>query len=118
MLPSRICALSRVDLTMVPKLRRIRIRADALGQGLPSRDLMVSPQHRVLVRSAIAQRLFGTNESLVAARQLTALEGGDEVAEKSVAYDHIVFACHEIVFSKDAQTEPLYTGPQAMKSLC
>lgn len=110
-------ALDRVDLTMVPKLRPIRIRAGALGQDLPSRDLMVSPQHRVLVRSAIAQRMFGTTEVLVAARQLTALDGVDEVAVDSVQYYHILFARHEIVFSNDAQTESLYTGPQAMKSL-
>lgn len=110
-------ALDRVDLAMVPKLRPIRIRAGALGQGLPSHDLMVSPQHRVLVRSAIAQRMFGTTEVLVAARQLTSLEGIDEVAVESVEYYHILFARHEIVFSNDAQTESLYTGPQALKSL-
>ncbi|WP_405403640.1 Hint domain-containing protein [Paracoccus sp. Ld10] len=109
--------LDRVDLVMAPKLRPVRIRAGALGQGVPSRDLMVSPQHRVLVRSAIAQRMFGTTEVLVAARQLTALDGVDEVAVDTVSYYHILFARHEIVFSNDAQTESLYTGPQAMKSL-
>ena len=31
----------------------------ALGAGVPARDLVVSPQHRVLLRSGIARRMFG-----------------------------------------------------------
>lgn len=110
-------ALDRVDLALAPRLRPIRIRAGALGDGLPVCDLMVSPQHRVLVRSAIARRMFGAAEVLVAARQLTALDGIDEVAVDSVRYFHFLFDRHEIVFSNGAETESLYTGPQALKAL-
>ena len=53
--------------------RPIRIRAGTLGNGLPEADLIVSPQHRVLVRSGIARTLFGADEVLVAAKQLLAL---------------------------------------------
>ena len=47
----------------------------ALGNGLPRRDLLVSRQHRMLVRSSIAGRMFGDKEVLVAAHHLTALPG-------------------------------------------
>ena len=53
----------------------IRIGAGALGAGLPERDLMVSPQHRVMVRSDLARELSGQDEVLVAAKHLLAVEG-------------------------------------------
>ncbi|MBK4215504.1 Hint domain-containing protein [Paracoccus caeni] len=99
-------------------LRPILIAAGALGEGLPVADLRVSPQHRVLVRSAIARRMFGAEEVLVAAKHLVGLPGieVDRVAD-SVTYLHILFDRHEIVFSNGAPTESLFTGPEAMKSV-
>lgn len=110
--------LDAAQLAAAPKLRPIRISAGALGAGLPARDLVVSPQHRVLVRSAIAQKMFGAPEVLVAARQLCQIEGID-IAEdvESVDYVHMLFDRHEIVLSNGAETESLYTGPEALKSV-
>lgn len=101
-----------------PKLRPIRIRAGALGANTPSSDLIVSPQHRILVRSKIARKMFGADEVLVAAKQLVVLDGID-VAEdmESVEYFHILFDRHEVVFSNGAETESLYTGPEALKAV-
>lgn len=50
--------LSGSSLARHSRLRPIRIRAGALGPATPARDLLVSPQHRVLVRSNIAMRMF------------------------------------------------------------
>lgn len=103
------------DLQRAPNLRPIRIRAGALGRGVPQTDLLVSPQHRVLLRSKIAERMFGTREVLVAAKQLLQVEGIDiatDVAE--VTYLHMLFDRHEVVVSNGAETETLYTGPQAL----
>lgn len=110
--------LSAADLRDNPGQRPIRISAGALGPQVPSLDLLVSPQHRVLVRSKIAQRMFGTDEVLVAAKQLVMTDGID-VAEDlaQVEYFHILFDQHEIVNSNGAATESLYTGPEALKSL-
>ncbi len=110
-------ALDKVDLALAPKLRPIRIRAGALGANTPASDLMVSPQHRILIRSSIAQRMFGADEVLIAARQLTGLDGIDEVVVEAVEYFHILFDRHEIVVSNGAETESLFTGPEAMKAL-
>lgn len=101
-----------------PQLRAIRIRAGSLGNGAPTQDLLVSPQHRVLVRSKIAQRMFGTNEVLVAAKQLLLLDGIDVADDlREVEYYHILFDDHQVVISNGAETESLYTGPQALKSV-
>ncbi|WP_378941716.1 Hint domain-containing protein [Paracoccus sp. R86501] len=107
-----------VDLAAMPRMRPVRISAGALGGGLPTADLLVSPQHRVLVRSAIAQQMFGTTEVLVAAKQLIALDG-IALAEDldQVGYTHILFDRHQIVISNGAPTESLYTGAEALLSV-
>ncbi|WP_376877865.1 Hint domain-containing protein [Albirhodobacter sp. R86504] len=110
--------LDLIDLTQHPKLRPIRISAGALGGDLPVRDLIVSPQHRVLVRSVVAHRMFGEREILVPAVKLLGLDGIDVVEDaQEVEYFHMLFDQHEIVFSNGAATESLFTGPEAMKSI-
>ena len=105
-------------LDIAPNLRPIRIRAGALGPGLPATDLTVSPQHRVLVRSKIAERLCGAPEALVAARHLCALPGIEALNPPGgIGYHHLLFDRHEIVRSNGAWTESLFTGPQALASL-
>lgn len=110
--------ITKAELTADPKLRPIRIRAGALGQSTPAKDLLVSPQHRIMVRSQIAQRMFGTDEVLVAAKQLCGMDGIDvvEVLE-DVTYVHILFDAHQIIYSNGAWTESLYTGPEALKAV-
>lgn len=101
-----------------PKLRPIRIRAGALGAGQPAQDLVVSPQHRILVRSAIAARMFGAAEILVPAKQLLEIPGIEidhEAAE--VTYLHLMFDHHEVLMSNGAETESLYPGPMAVAAL-
>ncbi|WBU65472.1 Hint domain-containing protein [Paracoccus aerodenitrificans] len=110
--------LGPADLAANPKLRPIRIRRAALGLGLPEADLLVSPQHRILVRSKIAMRIFGASEVLVAAKQLCQIDG-IEIAEDidRITYVHFLFDNHQIVLSNGAETESLYTGPEALKSV-
>lgn len=100
------------------KLRPVRIMAGALGNGLPKRDLLVSRQHRMLLRSKIAQRMFGTSEVLIPAIKLTELPGifVDE-SVKSVTYLHLLFDLHQVIFAEGAPSESLYTGPEALKAL-
>lgn len=96
----------------------VRIRAGALGGGLPERDLHVSQQHRILLRSPIVQRMFGTDEILVAAKKLTEIEGIDILRDcDEVTYAHLLFDQHEIVYSNGAETESLFTGPEALRAV-
>lgn len=109
---------SSADLCKNPKLRPIRIAAEALGGGLPKRDLLVSRQHRMLVRSKIAERMFGCCDVLISAIKLTELPGifADNSIEE-VEYFHLLFDQHEIIFAEGTPTESLFTGPEALKSL-
>lgn len=110
--------LGRAALQAAQGQRPIRIRAGALGNGMPTQDLLVSPQHRILIRSRIAQRMFGAAEVLVAAKQLLALDGIERVdALEEVTYVHLLLDRHHIVLSNGAATETLYTGAEALKAL-
>ncbi len=101
-----------------PKLRPVRIKAGSLGSNLPTDDLIVSSQHRVLVKSVIAERVFGTTEVLIPAIKLIGLEG-IEIADdlQEVEYFHILFDQHQIIRSNGAPTESLFTGPEALKAI-
>lgn len=110
--------ISGVELQENPKLRPIRIKAGALGTNLPMRDLLVSRQHRMMLRSKIAVRMFNTSEVLVPAIKLVDLPGisVDETVE-SVTYFHLLFDRHEVIFAEAVPTESLFTGPEALKTV-
>ena len=99
-------------------LRPIVIGKGALGNGLPYTDLVVLPQHRILLRSKIAQRMFGTSEVLAAAKQLLLIEGIDIAQDMAeVTYVHFLLDQHQIVLANGAEAESLHTGAQAMNAM-
>ncbi len=112
------CFLTKREMAKKPKLRPIRIYAGSLGDQMPSKDLSVSPQHRVLVKSKIAKKMFNEEEVLIPANKLLAIDG-IEIDEgiENVTYYHILFDRHEIIYSNDAPTESLFTGPEALKAV-
>lgn len=106
------------ELAANEKLRPIRIDEGALGPGTPAKDLVVSPQHRVLVSSGIAQRMFGTNQVLVAATQLRSVKGINIAADLTeVEYFHLLCDQHEVVEANGALTEKLFLGAEALKAI-
>lgn len=119
--PVRWIGVRRIDasdMAAQQNLWPVRIEAGALGAGTPEHDLYVSRQHRVLVRSRIAWRMFDAREVLVPAATLTALPGIDSVApEGGLAYWHILFDRHEVIRSNGAWTESLLVGPRAISAL-
>jgi Ca2+-binding RTX toxin-like protein len=69
------------------------------------RDLLVSPQHRMVLRGWQAELLIGCDETLAAAKHLV---NGDTVYQRQmpqVEYFHLLFDRHEIVFAEGVATE-------------
>lgn len=91
---------------------------DALGDGAPTHTLRVSPQHRLLLRSPVARRMFGTAEILVAAKDLLCLPGVTQPKPKApVAYWHLAFSKHELIVAEGTLVESFYPGEMALRSL-
>ncbi|MFT5865799.1 MAG: Ca2+-binding RTX toxin-like protein [Gammaproteobacteria bacterium] len=99
----------------VDRFAPIRIRPGVVtGQ---DRDLLVSPQHRMLFQGYRAELLFGESEVLVAAKHLldgklvTRDTGGD------VTYIHMMFDEHEVIFAEGAATESFHPGPVSLTAV-
>lgn len=110
--------VSRTDQILNPKLRPVKIAAAALGRDLPSKELRVSPQHRMIVSSKISERICGSKEVLVAALRLTDIPGIEiDTSLEETCYFHLVFDSHKIIFADGAPTESFFLGEQAIKAL-
>lgn len=101
----------------MPALGRFAPVRIAKGALMNSRDLLVSPQHRMLISSARAELLFGAPEVLIPAIHL--VNGGSiaQVAGGMVDYVHLLFDAHEIIFAEGIATESLFPGDMATGAL-
>lgn len=106
------------EMTRNAKLKPVRIDTGALGAGLPTQPLEVSRQHRMLVRSRVAGRMFGSQEILLPAIRLTDLPG-IEISEgtEPVSYFHMLFDNHEIVRANGAPSESLLVTERSFAAL-
>ncbi|GAB1362871.1 hypothetical protein MASR1M32_21070 [Rhodobacter sp.] len=103
--------LGREELAAAPHLNPVRIRTGALGPQQPERDLVVSPQHRVLITGPRAELLFGEQEVLVAAGYLAGRAGiTQEDWAGDISYIHLLFDRHEILRSDGVWTESYQPG--------
>jgi hypothetical protein len=110
--------LSPDVLKMQPNLRPIQVAQDTFGAGLPASDLTLSPNHRLMLSDWRVEMLFGEPDVLVAVRMLQD-NGNISVADapRGIAYNHLLFDRHEIVFANAMPSESLYPGPVALNAL-
>lgn len=104
------------DLGLLPLLRPVLIRAGSLGDGLPVRDLLLSPNHRLLVRSR-GDGHTAPEEALVAARDLVGRPGVEVVAPAAVSYLQVLFARHEAILADGVWTESFQAGAAALDAM-
>ena len=102
----------------MPHLRPIRFRSGALGIDRPDEDLLVSPQHRMLVKGAAAQSLFHADEVLVAAEDLL---NDDSISIdrslREVTYVHVLLERHQIVWANGLETESFHPSNTALETV-
>ncbi len=110
-------ALNARDLALRPQLQPVQIRRGALGQGLPEVDMVVSPQHRMLLTGTRAELFFGEAEVLAAALHMVGTPGIERLAVTEVSYLHIMFDAHEIIRADGAWTESFQPGDLSLRGL-
>ena len=92
----------------------IVIEAHAFGANRPHSPLLVSPEHRMLVDSAVADLLFDCSETLVHAKDLL----NDHSIRRAtndglVRYFHVMFDSHELVYAQGAIAESFHPSQAA-----
>ncbi len=96
-------------LAAMPHLRPVRLAANVLSQGEPDQDLLVSPDHRVLVKGPAARCLFNVPEVLVCARDLV----NDTTIRvdrtcRSVDYIHLMLNKHQVVWANGIEVDSFH----------
>ena len=109
--------LSGEELAKSPHLRPVLIRAGSLGHGLPERDMLLSPQHRILLNSDRAALYFEEREVLAAAKHLVGIEGVSQVETRAATYIHFMCDQHEVVLSNGTWTESFQPGEQVLDGM-
>ena len=118
-MPVRWVGRVRVRFGAAPhRLKPVLIRAGALAPGVPDVDLVVSPQHRMVISDWRCELLFGESQVLAPAKGL--INGRDILALdacRGVDFVHILFDRHEIVTVNGAHAESLLPGANCLNGL-
>jgi len=102
----------------MPHLRPVRIKTGALCEGEPDEDLLVSPDHRMLVKGPAANILFNTSEVLVAAKDL--VNDSNVLIEhglREVTYFHMMLERHHVVWANGVETESFHPANTSLNSI-
>lgn len=107
-----------LDLSNRAKGKPILIKTSCFGDQRPERDLILSPDHRVLVNDPACSFLFGTSELLAPSKRLVDLPRIREMRNRQhIEYITLFAERHEIILANGMAVETLYPGPQALRRL-
>lgn len=95
-------------------LAPVQIAAGALGNDA---DLLVSQQHRILLRGWRAEMHFCQHEVLVAAKHLVNGKTIRLLPCRRITYAHLAFERHEIIIAAGIPSESLFLGKMALGSM-
>jgi len=111
-------SVTAFELSQNPDLRPVRIRKNALAPNCPTKDLIVSPSHKILVDDWRAEYHFGVDEVLVPAKAL--IDGKNIVTDdlqNGVDYFHILLESHELLRANGQWAETLLPVQDAISTL-
>lgn len=111
------CDAQSLDLVSADQ-KPVLIATGALGPELPTQDLTVSPQHRILVGGH--RQLQGRFETVAfaPAKSLTSLRGIRHMKGKQqILWFHFACERHEVVVANGCLSESLLLGPMVVKGM-
>lgn len=100
-----------------PHLRPVLIERGSLGADLPETDMMVSPNHRILVTPDRALLHLDEPEALVAAKHLVGTHGIRQVDCGGTVYHHVMFDRHQVVLANGAWTESFLPSERLLNGM-
>lgn len=95
-------------------LRPVFLRQACFGKGLPERDMMISPNHRLVVAASQTALFEARDELLVAAKHVVNAKDIRQVDVLGVTYVHVMFDRHEIVMANGVWVESFHTSDPSL----
>lgn len=96
----------------------VLVKKGALGWNRPLRDLVVSPQHRILVGGYGQLEAFPLEQVLAPAKALTGLPGIRHMrGKRQIKWVHIAFDRHEMIFANGCISESLLLGQMVLAGI-
>lgn len=105
-------------LATMPELRPVRLSAHSLGPQRPARDVLLPPDHRILIRNARAAVLFGEKEVLATASHLineATITRATDV--EHLVYFHLLLDDHHIIYADGLEAESLAPGHDTLAAI-
>ena len=111
--------LTRADIALNPSLAPICLKPRAIGPMMPQRDLLVAPDHRLLIPGF---RLAGKEGATPVLAEAQALAGSSDAVfsdtgRASVTYHQLVFANHEIFAAEGLPVASFLADPAGLDAL-
>ena len=103
--------VSYADIADAPDLAPILVQRNAFGDGRPSRDMLVSPNHRFLATDTDGEEL------LVAVKHLVGRPGVSVARTLGVSYLHILLGAHEVILANGVWTESFHPEEPTLQGL-
>lgn len=109
--------LSYGQLRRFPENKPMRIAADSIAEGIPFADLLVSPQHRVVLEGIQVELLFEVPKVLMAAKHLGGTDVGSVVETEVSIYYHLLLDDHDMVVSNGLVSESVQLSAQSINGM-
>ena len=99
------------------RLQPVMIKAGAFGEGVPENDLVVSPDHQMLLTRRLVRGALPAKEMLVPARCFLGRDGVVVAPQREVEFVHVLMERHEILLADGAWTESYRPDSSVVRAL-